>query len=104
GSTGGVGTDVNAGPALDGCPKSSVIQIEPSALQKTPMPTRLNPGARILARCPSECIHALWSEPSIVPRLPAAMFSPTKLYGPSRFAIALWRKPPEAMLALHDRA
>src|SRR6476661_6841918 len=104
GSNGGIGADVSAGPALVAWPKSWVIQIEPSALQNTPIPTRLNPGARMFSRCPSECIHALWSEPSYVPALPAAMFSPTKLYGPSRLEIALWRKPFEAMFALHERA
>jgi hypothetical protein len=50
GNTGGSGTDVSAGPALDGCPNSSVIQIEPSALQKTPIPMWLNPGWRMFAR------------------------------------------------------
>ena len=77
GSTGGVVDDVCAGPALDGCPKSSVNQIEPFAEQNTPTPMRVKPGARMFARCPSECIQALWSYPTSVVAPPAAMFSPT---------------------------
>ena len=64
GSTGGVVDEVCGEPALDGCPKSSVRHMDPFAEQKTPTPTRVKPGARMFWRCPSECIHASWSEPA----------------------------------------
>src|SRR5262249_41118902 len=55
-------------------------------------------------RWPSDIIHALCKSPSCTPALPAAMFSPTKSYGPSRFPMSLWLKPEPAMCALHTDA
>src|SRR5262249_44045291 len=105
GSTGGVPA-LGAGPAPMVRPNDVVAYIEPFGAQYTPIPTRSKPGESMLARWPSECIHAACKPPALTPALPDAMFSPTRPNRPpfNRLPRLLCRNPLADMSLLQSVA